>query len=59
MISEAIMITLIGMGGVFVFLFLMICGMNILRIALTGSKRNDLDKVAVAIALARHQQQGE
>ncbi len=56
MISEALTITIIGMSGVFVFLFLLICGMNILRIILENNTRKDLTKVAVAIALAKHQE---
>ncbi len=56
MISEALKITIIGMGGVFVFLFLLICGMNILRIALANTSRDNLSKIAAAIALAKHQE---
>lgn len=55
MILEALKITCIGMGGVFLFLFLLICSMQILRIAVADNNRRDLKKIAAAIALAHHQ----
>ena len=55
MVSEALRITLIGMGGVFVFLLILISGMNLLRLATAKTVRSPLDKVAVAIATALSQ----
>ena len=49
--EEALFITSAGMGGVFAFLILLIGAMKVL--AFFAQERNDLDKVAVAIAAAR------
>jgi hypothetical protein len=55
MIWDALIITCIGMGGVFLFLFLLICGMQILRIVISGNRSQDLEKIAIAVALTHHQ----
>lgn len=49
--EQALFITGAGMGGVFAFLLLLIGAMKVL--ALVAQDRNNLDKVAVAIAVAR------
>jgi len=49
--AQALFITGAGMGGVFAFLLLLIGAMKIL--AFCVQERNNLDKVAVAIAAAR------
>lgn len=55
MITEALKITIIGMGGVFFFLLMMICALNILRVCISGSD-NKLSKIAIAIALAKNKE---
>ena len=52
---EALFITATGMGGVFAFLLLLVYAMNVLRLVCTkiDSDTNDLDKVALAIALTQ------
>lgn len=52
MLSEALEITLVGMGTVFFFLLIMICVLNILRV-FTASNKKDLSKIAAAIALIK------
>lgn len=49
--AQALFITGAGMGGVFAFLVLLIGAMKVL--ALFAQEKNNLDKVAVAIAAAR------
>jgi len=49
--EQALFITGAGMGGVFAFLVLLIGAMKLLT--LFAQERNSLDKVAVAIAVAR------
>ena len=49
--GQALFITGAGMGGVFAFLILLIGAMKLL--ALFARERNNLDKVAIAIAAAR------
>jgi len=52
---EALFITIAGMGGVFAFLLLLVCAMYVLHGVCTklNSDQNNLDKVAVAIAVAQ------
>lgn len=57
MITESIMITLLGMGSVFFFLFLLICFMNLLAV-FTKEKKLD-NKKALAIVLALKAQKGK
>lgn len=59
MISESILITVLGMGSVFFFLFLLICFMHLLALLSVSDKKSDLAQIALAIAVARHQQKGE
>ena len=52
MIDRAFEITLIGIGGVFFFLLILMCVLNILS-ACVLSKNKDLSKIAVALALVK------
>lgn len=52
MILNALLITGIGMGGVFAFLLLLITGMTGLRLLAGRIGPSDREKVAVAIAAA-------
>lgn len=56
MMTEAFIITLLGMGGVFFFLFLLICVLNILRLTAGANKSSELSRIAAAIAVAKHQE---
>ena len=56
MISNALFITLVGMGGVFAFLILLIIAMSFLRLIITTTDSADLEKTAIAIAVAKHQE---
>ena len=49
--EQALFVTVAGMGGVFCFLVLLICAMKLL--AYLVDEEDALDKVAVAIAVAR------
>lgn len=55
MMTQALMITLLGMGGVFFFLILLVCAVQILRILMDQKNTSDLSKIAVAIAVAENQ----
>lgn len=59
MISESILITVLGMGSVFFFLFLLICFMHLIALLSGDEKKADLAKIALAIAIARQRQKGE
>lgn len=52
MFLQGLIIAGLGMGGVFFFLFLLICFMNLLQ-SFQGSETNR-DKIAAAIAFALH-----
>lgn len=52
MLNESLIITALGMGGVFFFLFIMICFMNLLRFVCPNEQTKKSDKVALAIAYA-------
>lgn len=56
MLSQSLLITLIGMGGVFFFLILLICFMNILAVF---GRDNQMKLKALAIVLAYHQSEKE
>ncbi len=54
MLMQSLIITLLGMGSVFFFLFLMICCMHLLH-GLVGTKQEKtLDKIALAIVMAQN-----
>lgn len=55
--ENALLITVCGMGGVFAFLILLIGAMNILRRVIEETKSKSFDKIAVAIALAKAQEE--
>ena len=56
MILQALWITFIGMSGVFGFLLFLIAGMFLLRYIVERTKKDGLDKIAMAIAIARAQE---
>ena len=56
MISNALFITAVGMGGVFAFLILLIIAMTFLRLFIEETDTSDLEKIAVAVAVAKHQE---
>lgn len=53
MITQSLLITVIGMGGVFFFLFLLICCMHLLEGLVPMPKNKKLEKIALAIAVAK------
>ena len=55
MIQEALFITIVGMGGVFTFLLILIAGMVSLSGVVAETERKQTDKIALAIAVARAQ----
>ncbi len=59
MIAESFLITVLGMGSVFFFLFLLICFMNLVALLSSGTTKNRAVKIAVALAAARRAQKGE
>ena len=52
MLTESLIITALGMGGVFFFLFILVCFMNLLRFVCPCDQTKKSDKVALAIAYA-------
>ena len=54
---EALFITATGMGGVFAFLALLIGAMVILRQIIEETQTSTNDKIAVAIAIAKAQEE--
>ena len=59
MITESLIITLLGMGSVFFFLFLLVCFMHLLSIVLKEDTTQNMDKKALAIVLALRAQKGK
>ena len=58
MISQALTITAVGMGGVFGFLIMLIGGMTLLRLATArGTHPSTAEKIAAAIALAKRMEE--
>lgn len=53
MITQSLLITVLGMGGVFFFLFLLICCMHLLEGLVPMPKNKKLEKIALAIAVAK------
>jgi Na+-transporting methylmalonyl-CoA/oxaloacetate decarboxylase gamma subunit len=56
MISNALFITAVGMGGVFAFLILLTLAITFLHLFIENDTASDLEKIAVAIAVAKHQE---
>lgn len=59
MITESLIITLLGMGSVFFFLFLLVCFMHLLSIVAKEGDSKNMDKKALAIVLALTSQKGK
>ena len=59
MIQASLMITLLGMGSVFFFLFLLVCFMHLLSVVMTEKNTNNMDKKALAIVLALTSKKGK
>lgn len=59
MFTEASMITLLGMGSVFFFLILLVCFMNLSAYLCKVANAKDINKVALAVVLARTAQKGK
>ncbi len=57
MILDGCIIALIGMGGVFAFLIFLIYVMKVFSWAVMKMGRNDLSKIAAAIAYAKNQEE--
>lgn len=55
MVLESCMIALIGMGGVFAFLCILIGAIKILSKIVMALTRDNLSEIAAAVAFARHQ----
>lgn len=53
MITQSLLITVLGMGGVFFFLFLLVCCMHLLEGLVPMPKNKKLEKIALAIAVAK------
>ena len=53
MITQSLLITVLGMGGVFFFLFLLVCCMHLLEELIPMPKNKKLEKIALAIAVAK------
>ncbi len=57
MISESLFITCIGMGGVFLFLSLMIFVMELMRVIIVRTEKKKVsDKIAAVIAIVQSQE---
>ena len=57
MISESLVITCVGMGGVFLFLSLMIFVMESMRIFIARTEKKKVsDKIAAVIAIVQSQE---
>jgi sodium pump decarboxylase gamma subunit len=57
MISESLFITCVGMGGVFLFLSLMIFVMESMRILIARTEKKKVsDKIAAVIAIVQSQE---
>lgn len=59
MVQESLMITLLGMGSVFFFLFLLVCFMHLLSVVMVEKNKNNMDKKALAIVLALTSKKGK
>lgn len=57
MISGSLFITCVGMGGVFLFLSLMILVMELMRIIVSRTEKKKVsDKIAAVIAIIQNQE---
>ena len=56
MFNQALMITVAGMGGVFIFLGLLIICINYMHHFLKTNQPKEKTKLAIAIAMAKHQE---
>lgn len=54
MLTQSLIITLLGMGSVFFFLFLMVCSMYVLQGIVCTRQKEILDKIALAIIIAQN-----
>ena len=59
MLLQALFITVIGMGGVFTFLLILMAGMTVLRICAQKTERQPMEKIAATLAVALHETQQE
>ena len=59
MIEQSLIITMLGMGSVFFFLFLLVCFMNLLSLSSKAVKSDDMNKKALAIVLAMQAKKGK
>ena len=57
MLLQALFITVIGMGGVFTFLLILMAGMTVLRICAQKTERQPMEKIAATLAVALHETQ--
>ena len=57
MLLQALFITVVGMGGVFSFLLILMAGMTVLRICVEKTERQPMDKIVAALAVALHETQ--
>ena len=53
MMQQALLITILGMGGVFAFLILLILCMNLLKKIIEKTSKSNYEKLAVALAIAQ------
>ena len=59
MITKSIIITLLGMGSVFFFLFLLVCFMNLMALFFNAKSADNKNKKALAVVLALISQKGK
>ena len=57
MLLQALFITVIGMGGVFTFLLILMAGITVLHICVQKTARQPMEKIAAALAVALHKTQ--
>jgi sodium pump decarboxylase gamma subunit len=59
MIENSILITVMGMGSVFFFLFVLVCFMNLMHVLVQEFSKKDLNKQALAVVLALKAKKGK
>lgn len=57
MLLQALFITVVGMGGVFAFLLILMAGMAVLRVCVQKTERQPMEKIAAVVAVALHESQ--